>query len=70
MLAKQVYHTATPYIISRQRYIIENNNKLWYNQLDKLEFADVKNIIRFFCNDKVEQRFPKAISVRYRVAVV
>ena len=39
MLAKQVYHTATPYIISRQRYIIENNNKLWYNQLDKLEFV-------------------------------
>ena len=24
MLAKQVYHTVTPYIISRQRYIIEN----------------------------------------------
>ena len=38
MLAKQVYHTALPYIISLQRYIIENNNKLWYNQLDKLEF--------------------------------
>ena len=26
MLAKQVYHTATPYIISQQRYIIEKRN--------------------------------------------
>ena len=34
----EIYHTATPYIISQQRYIIENNNTLWYNQLDKLEF--------------------------------
>ena len=34
----EIYHTATPYIISRKRYIIEKNNKLWYNQLDKLEF--------------------------------
>ena len=28
MLAKQVYHTATPYIILRQRYIIEKRNAL------------------------------------------
>ena len=35
----EIYHTATPNIISHQRYIIENNNKLWYNQLDKLEFT-------------------------------
>ena len=40
MLAKQVYHTAMPYIISRQRYIIENNTQLWYNLLYKLEFDD------------------------------
>ena len=39
ILAKQIYHTATPYIISHKRYIIENNNKLWYNQLDKLQFV-------------------------------
>ena len=41
----EIYHTATPYIISRQRYIIENNNKLWYNQLDKLEFDGMIEMI-------------------------
>ena len=40
----KIYHTALPYIISRQRYIIENNNKLWYNQLDKLEFDKGGNL--------------------------
>ena len=35
MLAKQVYHTATPYIISHQRYIIEKFIVFWYNQFDK-----------------------------------
>ena len=28
MLSKQVYHTATPYIISRKRYIIEKHDVL------------------------------------------
>ncbi len=32
MLAKQVYHTATPYIISHKRYIIEKCNNLCYNK--------------------------------------
>ena len=45
IFATQIYHTATPYIISRQRYIIKNNNKLWYNQLDKLEFGEGGNIL-------------------------
>ena len=35
ILAKQVYHTAKPYIISRQRYIIEKSENLWYNLFDK-----------------------------------
>ena len=34
-----------PYIISRQRYIIEKRNKLWYNQLDKLEFDGMIEMI-------------------------
>lgn len=27
---KLIYHTATPYIISRQRYIIKRHYKVWY----------------------------------------
>ena len=31
IFAQQIYHTATPYIISRQRYINEKCSILWYN---------------------------------------
>lgn len=30
-----------PYITSRQRYIIEKRNGLWYNQFDKLKFVQL-----------------------------
>ena len=40
MLAKQVYHTATPYIISHQRYIIEKFIVFWDNQFDKPELVE------------------------------
>ena len=43
IFATQIYHTALPYIISRKRYIIEKHNKLWYNQLDKLEYVEQLN---------------------------
>ena len=36
---KYIIRLCRIYIISRQRYIIENNNKLWYNQLDNLNLA-------------------------------
>ena len=32
---RQVYHTATPYIISRKRYIIEKCNNLLYNSNER-----------------------------------
>ena len=35
MLAKQIYHTASPYIILRNQYIIEKLNDLCYSKIKK-----------------------------------
>lgn len=41
MLAQQVYHTASPYIISRMRYIIEIYQILCYHQFSKLQLGEL-----------------------------
>ena len=48
IFAKQIYHTALPYIISRQRYIIEKCNKRWYNK-----------VTGWCCDRKIHKNIPK-----------
>ena len=54
----QIYHTASPYIISRQQYIIENRNKLWYNQYKgaiALLFSKKKKLIEYLSKKQAEK---------------